>query len=200
MSFVLSTVLKGPRWAPLIDVERIGFWGHSFGGWTGVSLAGARFDFNEQMAACREQNPKDLYCTGLTTENLDAVSLQGAQDSYRDQRFKSFYLTATGPGRGLSRDSLQKIRTPVLFDTAQFDEVLAPSINSTWLAALVPEAKEIIRPVGHFVYVPVCKPFLGKIVASLICTDPKGVERAETHALVARDSIQFFNRTLGVMP
>jgi predicted dienelactone hydrolase len=196
----LSAVLKSPQWAPLIDSERIGFWGHSFGGWTGVSLAGGRFDFNEQLAACKEQAPKDMYCTGLTTENLEAVSLQGAQDSYRDSRFKSFYLAATGPGRGMSRDSLQMIRTPMMFDTAKFDDVLAPPLHSSWLAAAIPSSKEIIRPVGHFTYVPICKPLLGKIVASLICTDPKEVDRADIHARVGRDTILFFNRTLGVAP
>jgi predicted dienelactone hydrolase len=196
----LSAVLANPRWASLIDPERIGFWGHSFGGWTGVSLAGGRFDFNELMSACKEQEHKDMYCAALTTENMDQISLLGAKDSYIDKRFKAFYLTATGPGKGMTRDSLEKITVPIMFDTAKFDDVLAPNIHSSWLAAAIPGSSEIIRSVGHFSYVPICKPILGKMVASLICTDPKEVERADNHAQVGRETILFFNRTLGVAP
>jgi predicted dienelactone hydrolase len=74
------------------------------------------------------------------------------------------------------------------------DEVLSPGINSTFLAATIPGAKEVIRPVGHFAYVPICKPFIGRAVASLICTDPKGVERAEVHQKVATDTLAFFDK------
>jgi predicted dienelactone hydrolase len=194
----LTAVLKDPKWSPLINADQIVFWGHSFGGWTGVSLAGGRYDFNEQMAACKEQTPKDMYCQGLSTENLSAVSLSGSDGSYTDARFKAFYLTATGPGRGMTAATLAQIRKPMMFDTAQFDDILAPKINSSWLASAIPGATEVVRPVGHFAYVPICKPFLGKVLASLICTDPKGVERAEVHAQVSADAIRFFDKHLGI--
>jgi predicted dienelactone hydrolase len=194
----LSAVLKDPKWSALIDQDKIGFWGHSFGGWTGVSLAGGKFDFNQQVAACKEQTPKDMYCNGLLTDDISKISLAGSDASYTENRIKAFYLTATGPVRGMTVPSLQAISVPMAFDTAQFDDVLAPEMNSSWAAKLVPGATEVIRPVGHFVYVPICKPYVGKIVASLICTDPKGVERAETHDKVGNDVVRFFDKSLGV--
>ena len=54
VSFALDEVLKHPKWAALIDENRIGFVGHSFGGWTGVSLAGGRYDPARQRAFCDE--------------------------------------------------------------------------------------------------------------------------------------------------
>jgi predicted dienelactone hydrolase len=194
----LSAILKDPKWSAMIDQDKIGFWGHSFGGWTGVSLAGGKFDFDQQITACKEQSPKDMFCNGLLTEDISKISLAGSDAGYADSRIKSFYLTATGPVRGMTIPSLKAISAPVVFDTAQFDDVLSPEMNSSWVAKWVPGAIEIIRPVGHFVYVPICKPFIGKIAASLICTDPKGVERSEVHEKVSADVVRFFDKTLGV--
>jgi predicted dienelactone hydrolase len=194
----LTAVLKEPKWAALIDQEQIVFWGHSFGGWTGVSLAGGVFDMNQEMSACKEQNPKDMYCNGLLTEDMSKISLSGIDGNYADSRFKAFYLTATGPVRGMTVPSLKAITTPMLFDTAQFDEVLAPDMNSTWAAKIVPTATEIVRPVGHFVYVPLCKPIIGKLAAALICTDLKGVERSDVHEKVGTDVVRFFDKSLNI--
>ena len=58
VSFALDEVLKTPKWAALIDHDRIGFVGHSFGGWTGVSLAGGRYDAAGQRAFCANSRTK----------------------------------------------------------------------------------------------------------------------------------------------
>lgn len=196
--FALSTVLKDARWSPLIDADRIGYWGHSFGGWTGVSLAGGRYDFKQLTSACAQQTPKDMYCDGMAAKDVAEVSLVGAGSDYRDSRFKAFYLAASGPGAAMTVASLGQIRAPIRFDTAQFDTVLAPAINSTALAALIPSATEVIRPVGHFAYVPICKPLIGRALASLICTDPNGEDRATVHQQVGTDVVTFFNTHLAV--
>jgi predicted dienelactone hydrolase len=195
---VLDQVLADPQWAPLIDSNRIGFLGHSFGGWTGVSLAGGRYDHAAQLAACQAQSPKDMYCTGMTTEDLSAISLAGSEGDYRDARIKAMYLVATGPGRGMTTASLKQISVPIVLDTARLDDVLASPDNSTWLAANIPGATEVVREVGHFSYVPLCRPLIGKLAASLICSDPAGVDRASVHQAVAANAVAFFDQQLSV--
>ena len=64
VSFALDEVLKHPKWAALIDADRIGFVGHSFGGWTGVSLAGGRYDPARQRAFCQKPRTKGLLLRG----------------------------------------------------------------------------------------------------------------------------------------
>ena len=100
-----------------------------------------------------------------------------------------------GPGQGFIAESLTSIGVPFTVDTGQFDEVLEPQANASALARQIPGAREVIRPVGHFVYVPEC---VGPIPegATLICRDPAGVDRALVHRQVARDVIEFFNRHL----
>jgi hypothetical protein len=63
VSFALDEVLRDPRWAELIDENRIGFVGHSFGGWTGVSLAGGRYDPARQRAFCDNAGRKTSIAT-----------------------------------------------------------------------------------------------------------------------------------------
>ncbi len=193
---VLDHLLADPQWSALIDRTRIGFLGHSFGGWTGVSLAGGRFDHAAQFAACQTQSPKDMYCAGMLGEDLSAISLAGGDADYRDPRIKAMYLVATGPARGMTTASLKQINVPIVFDTARLDDVLAAADNSSWLAAQIPGAREVVREVGHFSYVPLCRPLIGKLVASLICTDPAGVDRTAVHEAVGANAVAFFAQQL----
>ena len=196
ITIVLDQLLANPQWRPMIDENRIGFVGHSFGGFTGVSLAGGLFDLARQREACIRAAIKDIYCTAMLTEDSSQVALSGMQKSYRDDRFKAFYIMASGPARGFSTESLVAIRKPFLVDTARFDDVLEPISNSNVLARLIPGAKEIDRPAGHFTYVPECKPLIGKLLAAQICTDPKDVDRAAVHAQITKDVNAFFIREL----
>lgn len=200
VSFALDEVLRNPNWAALIDETRIGFVGHSFGGWTAVSLAGARYDPGQQRLFCEKALKKDFYCDGTLKDDIAGVSAKDAGESFRDARIKVFYIMATGPGQGFVADSLKSIAVPFMVDTAQFDEILEPLANSTAIARQIPGAREVTRPVGHFAYVPECRALIGAVVTSLaglpLCDDPQGVDRAQVHRQVARDVVSFFNANL----
>ena len=202
VSFALDETLKHSKWSALIDDKRIAFAGHSFGGWTGVSLAGGRFDPAQQRAFCERSPKKDFYCDGTLKDDIRGIRIADAGESFKDTRFKAFYIMASGPGQGFSPDSLKSIALPFLVDTAKADEILEPGANSSALARGIPGAKEIVRPVGHFAYVPECKPVIGRLLARAagtpICSDPSGVERGDVHRQVADDVIAFFDRHLGM--
>ena len=193
VSFAIDEVLQKPHWAERIDESRIGFVGHSFGGWTGVSLAGGRFDPQLQRASCEKAQKKDFYCEGTLKDDIAGVPAQDATESFKDPRIKAFYIMGSGPAQGFSAESLTSINVPFIVDTAQYDEILNPEINSTALARQITGAKEIKRPVGHFAYVPECRWLVGRMLASQICSDPDGVDRGRVHKEVARDVVEFFN-------
>ena len=200
VSFALDEVLGNPKWAALIDETRIGFVGHSFGGWTGVSLAGGRYDPGQQRAFCEKALKKDFYCDETLKDDIAGVSAKDAGESFRDARIKAFYIMASGPGQGFVAESLKSISVPFMVDTAQFDEILEPLDNSTAIARQIPGAREVTRRVGHFTYVPACRWLIGPVLTSLaglpLCDDPRGVDRAEVHQQVAPDVVAFFNRNL----
>jgi predicted dienelactone hydrolase len=200
VSFALDQILKHPKWAALIDQDRIGFVGHSFGGWTGVSLAGGRYDPARQRAFCADARHKDFYCEGTLKDDVTNVPSSDAGGSFRDDRLKAFYIMGSGPGQGFIPGSLTSISVPFVVDTAQFDEILDPVENSTDLARQIPGAREVVRPVGHFAYVPECRWLLGPILTKFaglpLCDDPKGVDRTLVHKQVASDVAAFFDKTL----
>jgi predicted dienelactone hydrolase len=197
VSVSLTRLLSDPQWAARIDSNRIGFAGHSFGAWTGVSLAGGRYDINRQLDACKAASVKDQYCETMVKDFLPEYASADSTGSYRDSRIRAFYLMAGGPGAGFLTDTLKEIKAPVLFDTAKFDTILAPEMGSTLLARAIPTAKEIVRDVGHFTYVPLCRPLVGRALAGQICSDPDGVDREALHTAVAADATKFFAAHLG---
>ncbi|MGQ0681143.1 alpha/beta hydrolase family protein [Bradyrhizobium sp.] len=200
VSSALGELLGHSSWSALIDADRIGFVGHSFGGWTGVSLAGGRYDPQIQRESCMRMARPDPYCESTLKDDINGVAVSDARDSFRDSRFKAYYIMASGPGQGFSAESLASIDVPFVVDTAKGDEILEPEANSSRLARLIPGAREIIRPVGHFAYVPECKWLIGSMLARIagapICDDPGGVDRAAVHEQIAADVIAFFNARL----
>lgn len=200
VSSALGELLLHPNWSAMVDADRIGFVGHSFGGWTGVSLAGGRYDPQIQRDSCVRMAKRDLYCESILRDDIKGIATSDALDSFKDGRFRAFYIVASGPGQGFSAESLGAIGVPFLVETARDDEVLEPQANSSRLARLIPGAREIVRPVGHFVHVPECKwligPILARIAGAPICNDPAGVDRAAAHEQIAADVIAFFNAQL----
>jgi predicted dienelactone hydrolase len=200
VSFALDEVLSNPKWVALIDETRIGFVGHSFGGWTGVSLAGGRYDPGQQRVFCEKALKKDFYCGGTLKDDIAGVSAKDAGESFKDARIKAFYILASGPGQGFVAESLELISVPFMVDTAQFDEVLEPQDNSAAIARQIPGAREVTRPIGHFAYVPECRwligPVLTRIAGLPLCDDPRGVDRAQVHKQVALDVVTFFDTNL----
>jgi predicted dienelactone hydrolase len=194
-SVVLDAVLADPKWAAIIDDTRIGFVGHSFGGFAGVSLAGGIFDPSAQVAFCKN-NQHDMYCKGYAKLDTTKIAQQDAKESYKDARFKSFFLMAPGPAQGFSVESLRAISASVMVDAANIDTVLSTADNAERFAKTIPSAQLVLRRAGHFTYVPECKPVLGWLLASLICGDPDDVDRRAVHRAVAKDAVVFFARTL----
>ena len=195
VTFALGEALRHPRWSALTDETRIGFVGHSFGGWTGVSLAGARYDPARQRAFCARAPSRDFYCAGTLKDDVAGVRATDAGGSYRDDRIKALYIMASGPAPGFIPESLAAITVPVFVDTARFDDVLEPQANSSALARRIPAAREVTRPVGHFAYAPECLAPVPE-AAKPLCADSPGVDRGLVHRQVADDAIRFFNSHL----
>ena len=204
VSAAIDAVLSEPKWAALIDETRIGFVGHSFGGWTGASLAGGRYDPARQRDYCKKATRRDFYCEGSLADEIAGVPAQDAGESFKDGRIRAYYLMASGPGQGFSAESLKTINVPFVVETAQFDEILEAGSNSGNLARQIRGAREVVRPVGHFAYVAECKPLIGAVLAKAaglpLCDDPPGVDRAAVHRQVAHEVLEFFGRSLGHKP
>jgi predicted dienelactone hydrolase len=196
-SVVLDAILAEPAWSDIIDSNRIGFAGHSFGAFAGVVLAGGYFSPQAQLAFCKKQ-PNDLYCKAYSTLDSANIPQGDVIAPYRDSRFKAFFLMAPGPAQGFSAESLRAITAPVFLDAPKIDTVLSTADNAARFAGLIPSSTLVTRDAGHFTYVPECKPVLGWLLADLICSDPDDVDRRKLHQAVTVESIRFFTQALTV--
>jgi predicted dienelactone hydrolase len=197
VSFVLDKLLSDPKWSTRIDPARIGFVGHSFGGGTGVLLAGGVQDAGALIRFCKTPAAtRDTYCASLAKLDPQNLDLRPTKSSYLDQRIRALYLMASAPAQGFSAETLRSIRASIVVETAIQDEILDNSANSTMFAREIPGASAVNRQVGHFAYVPVC--LTGSIPpqAASICTDPAGVDRSDAHRLVGDAVSLFFEKQL----
>ena len=199
VSFALDEVLRDPKWAALIDEDRIGFVGHSFGGWTGVSLAGGRYDPARQRAFCASAEE------GLLLRRTRSRTISPAYPAGRGRLLpgrpdQGLLHHGLGPGTGFRRRVAEVDQRPIRgrHRAIRRDPRAGDQLDRS--RQTDPGRAEVVRPVGHFAYVPECRWLVGPILTRLaglpLCDDPSGVDRALVHRQVAPDVVAFFDRTL----
>ena len=192
-----SSTPSGPRSS---TTGRIAFAGHSFGGWTGVSLAGGRYRSRATAGLLRGRPDKGLLLRRHRFKDDTSGIRRRRQRLVQGHPLQGLLHHATGPGRGFLARITQVDRPPFLVDTAKADEILEPGGQFERVGPAHSAARELVRPVGHFAYVPECKwlvgPLLARAADTPICNDPKGVDRGLVHKQVADSVVDFFNKQL----
>jgi predicted dienelactone hydrolase len=193
-----------------IDPNRIGSAGFSLGGYTVLELAGARTDLDQIERYCEERED-DPSCTlppeaPFSMEDLAqhietdlrfraSMAVHGA--SYRDPRVRSVVAIAPGAVMSQTEDSLQSISVPILIIVGDRDTTTPPGSNANRAAGLFPGSRLNTLPgVGHYTFLAECG-IMGRVVASSVCVEQKGVLRKNIHQKVAQETLAFFNATLG---
>src|SRR3569833_78155 len=108
VSFVLTGLLKDPKFGPVIDQDRIGAAGFSIGGYTMIALAGGRLNYeaikNYTAAAGGKKEIDIPEFPGL----LDVLKSGQVDESYnkspknlKDKRIKAFFAICRPSGKGL---------------------------------------------------------------------------------------------------
>jgi predicted dienelactone hydrolase len=159
VSAVLDSVLKDPRWSTLIDADKIGFVGHSAGGFTGLALLGATPSIATTVKHCATDYESDLwFCQVSGTkeralENAKNAAYLPLIPSTKDTRFKAAVLIAP-VGAFTEAKALSSITTPTLVYVAGKDEALVPKFHAAAVALGIPKAERIdIAEGGHFMLV-----------------------------------------------
>jgi predicted dienelactone hydrolase len=171
-----------------IDAARIGFVGHSAGGYTGLLLLGGAPDFAELGGRCRG-NP-----------NLPPGQARVVHDEARlpvtEPRIRAAVVMAPAFACLFDKGAFAPIATPLLLYRSGRDELIDPRFNADYVARHLSRPAELVdlADAGHFVYLAPC-PFLMRIFARTICTDPAGVDRVEVHRTMQAEIAAFFERT-----
>lgn len=174
--------------AAKIDPHRIGFFGFSRGGYTGLVLAGAVPDFRDPTVPCPEPAP---ICGEIRRNEIPATPLA------RDPRIKAFVL-ADPLSFFPTKESLKTVDAPVQLWSSEHggDGVLPKSVAA--LDVNLPSKPDfhLVPASAHFAFLAPCSLALAKSQPE-ICADQPGFDRASFHASFDQEVLAFFRQHLG---
>lgn len=132
--------------------------GHSFGGYTAISLAGATFDVDAILANC-ETNPDDPICT-----DLDMTAQDLLRAGLRDERFDAVISMGAGDSRRFGETGVADVEIPVLLMVAEGDGYPAGSsaTDDYWNTLDEPEDLWVdLLGAGHQSFTDICATLAG---------------------------------------
>ena len=188
MARLLDFMLKDWKDKAAIDPARIGFFGFSLGGYTGLVLAGANPDTQRMAARCTEK-------TGFCEELHNGAALPNLP---HDARIKAATLADAALTTAFTREGLTGIQIPLQIWRSELGGHGVDAGGTERVSSILPGKPEIhVVPAGHYAFLAPCSPQLAAAVPR-ICTDnPAGFDRAAFHRDFNADVIAFFRAHLG---
>jgi predicted dienelactone hydrolase len=166
-----------------IDPARIGFFGFSLGGYTGLVLAAATLDTQRLATLCTEK-------TGICEELHNGAVLPSLP---HDTRIKAAVLADAAVTAVFTRESLAGIQIPLQVWRSQFGGHGVDPTGTERVSNSLPGRPEIhVVPAGHYAFLAPCSEQLAATVPR-ICTDnPPDIDRAAFHREFNASVIRFF--------
>ncbi|MFS8056562.1 dienelactone hydrolase [Rhizobium sp. BR 317] len=184
---LIDFVLAKSSYGSKIDPHKIGFFGFSRGGYTGLVLAGARPDFRDPSVPCPEPAP---ICGEIRRNELPTQPLT------EDKRIKVFAL-ADPLSFFPTKQSLQAVEKPIQLWASEYggDGVLPQNVAA--LAANLPTKPDYhsVPEAAHFAFLAPCSKALTASEPA-ICTDGRSFDRAAFHQEFNSQISTFFKRYL----
>lgn len=156
-----------------LDPDKIGLFGFSRGGYTGLVLAGAEPDFQAGLALCQDE-PSVPMCR-------DIASGKAPKQSYvHDTRIKAAVIA--DPLNVFSGESLKRVAIPVqLWASEQGGDGVTPaSVAAVRTGLGTASDYRVASGAGHFAFLAPCSAELAETLPG-ICRDPAGFDRAAFH-------------------
>jgi predicted dienelactone hydrolase len=159
----------GAPLAGLIDMDNIAVVGHSYGGYTALAAAGARFDFSAYKSRCAAltgDDPLNFFCGPVISKESDMATRAGLPTvpsglwpSFGDPRVKAV-ISMAGDAYPFDQRGLAELKVPVMAMGGTIDE----GTPYTWGAKLTYDhagSKEktlITFPgAGHMIFLDPCE-------------------------------------------
>ncbi|RKP47163.1 alpha/beta hydrolase family protein [Pararobbsia silviterrae] len=181
---LIDYMLSAAPDAANIDPQRIGFFGFSRGGYTGLVLAGGIPDFLHADVPCTDPNAP--ICEQLQRQEVSVGPLT------HDARIKAFVL-ADPLNVFPTAESLKNIKAPIQLWASEFggDGVLPR--NTPALADTLPQRPEYHRVANaaHFAFLAPCSDAMKHDVPEL-CVDANGFDRIAFHRQLDDMALAFF--------
>ena len=174
--------------APKIDPERIGFFGFSRGGYTGLVLIGANPDWAKASEFCQQSSH---VCEQIRRKEFPAQPLA------HDPRIRAAVVVDPFGGLLFTAESLSAVKAPVQLWASELggDGVTQESVAAVNKNLPAKHEYHLVPNSGHFAFM-ICPPALAKAIAE-ICTDAPGFDRLAFHKQFNARVLSFFRTELG---
>jgi predicted dienelactone hydrolase len=117
------------RFKGRLNLQKVGVFGQSFGGYTALALAGAKINFGQLQKDCQPKALKDtwnlsklLQCNALTLRGNNPKEYQ-----FRDSRIKAVLAVNPMTSSIFAQAGLNQIQTPVMI-VASSNDTIAPAL------------------------------------------------------------------------
>jgi predicted dienelactone hydrolase len=185
---LIDYMLKTAPEAARIDPGKIGFFGFSRGGYTGIVLAGGNPDAEHANVPCPDLSI--LICRQIRDHDLPKGPLT------HDARIKA-YVIADPLNEFPTADTVKDIKAPIQLWASQFggDGVLPETVPA--LAAALARKPEfhLVAGSSHFAFLAPCSAELAKDVPR-ICADAEGFDRIAFHKEFNQKALAFLQAEL----
>lgn len=211
LSKTIDFIINTPKLFGKTDPARIAALGHSLGGWSVISLAGAQFEPARLIGDCQAYAERGD-CKLIEKLGLDQpLSAVKFAANYRDLRVKAVVSLDLGLAPGFTPQSLRQINHPVLILAAQMDKVasLPAQQQSGYLADNIPSRWRqfnIVKGAAHFSFMQRCKPGAAALLNEdspgddIVCKDAPKFDRQDIHRELAETISLFLNSSLDYQP
>ena len=184
---LIDFMVGAPAFASSIDSERIGLFGFSRGGYTGLAVIGASPDWANATARCQQ-------ATSHVCEQIRAKQFPG--QPVPDPRIKAAVI-ADPPTVFFTADSFGAVKIPVQLWASEYGgdgvpphaaDIVDKNLSSKHEYHVVPNS-------GHFAFLAPCPPALMAQLPQL-CIDTGGFDRIAFHRQFNADVLAFFQAQL----
>ncbi len=183
---LIDYMLASSPAAPFIDPSRIGFFGFSRGGYTGLAIIGANADFANATALCGDSQMR--VCRQIRTRDFPGPIPH-------DPRIKAA-VVADPLAIFFTAEAVAPIKTPVQLWASELggDGVLLRDVAPLDTTLSAPHEFHVVRNAGHFAFF-LCPPALMQDYPDL-CTDRDGFDRAVFHKEFNAAVVKFLQSNL----
>lgn len=168
-----------------VDRTRVGFFGFSFGGYTGLVLAGAKPDFSRFARFCTDKTgPCEQLHSGETPPSPP-----------HDSRIRAAVI-ADPPSVAFTQDNLAAVKIPLQFWRSELGGGGVDASGTARVGRSLPGKPDVhVVPGGHYGFLPPCSP---QLAANLprFCTDAPGFDRTAFHRDFDASIVRFFREHL----
>ena len=205
ISFVLTGLLKDPKFGPAIDQSRIGAAGFSIGGYTVITLAGARLNFEALKKFCNTPRGKQEVTVpefpgllAMINSNEVSSSFRKSPKRLKDNRIKAFFAISPAVGQGfINKSQFKDVDKPLYIMDVESDKITPYKTNALHYHQLLPKSQYLLikGKADHYVFLGEAAEQLKK-QAPVYFVDPPSVNRHTIHRQTGGLAVDFFKKQL----